>query len=223
MKQANIKKHKVLGKIPGTELEGKQYVPLYEYFGHFRERKCFTIIGAKFVTSDTGTGIVHCAPGFGEDDYAICLEKGLIESAKAPVPIDVDGRFTDEVPDYKGIYVKDADVKIRDELKAKGRLVSSGTMIHSYPFCWRSQTPLIYRAIDTWFIRVTDVKDQLIENNKKDAKWVPSFVQERRFHNWLADSKDWCFSRSRYWGNPIPIWVSDDMQEIVCVGSIKEL
>ena len=123
-----------------------------------RERNCFTVVGASFVTSDTGTGIVHCAPGFGEDDYNACLSKGLIESGKAPVPIDFDGKFTEVVPDYKGLYIKEADPKIKEELKAKGRLVSAGSVIHSYPFCWRSQTPLIYRAFDTWFIKVTDIK-----------------------------------------------------------------
>jgi len=94
--------------------------------------------------------------------------------------------------------------------------------VHSYPFCWRSQTPLMYRAVDTWFIKVTDIKNDLLKNNEQ-PKWVPSFVQEKRFKNWLQDSRDWCFSRNRYWGNPIPIWVSDDLEEIVCVGSIKEL
>jgi isoleucyl-tRNA synthetase len=158
LKQANIKKHKVLEKIKGSDLEGKKYVPLFEYFGHLREKKCFTVIGASFVTADTGTGIVHCAPGFGEDDYASCLEKGLIENGKAPTPIDFDGKFTDPISDYKGIFIKDADNLIKDHLKAKGRIVSIGTIIHSYPFCWRSQTPLIYRAFDTWFIKVTDIK-----------------------------------------------------------------
>ena len=201
---------------------GKSYVPLFPYFHHMKAQKCFTVIGADFVTHDTGTGIVHCAPGFGEDDYAACVANGLIEPGKAPCPIDHDGKFVDVISDYKGMYIKDADNVIKDHLKQTGRLVSSGTVIHSYPFCWRSNTPLIYRAFDCWFIKVTDIKQQLIDNNK-NSKWVPSFVQERRFHNWLVDAKDWCFSRNRYWGNPIPIWASDDMQELVCVGSIKEL
>ena len=120
------------------------------------------------------------------------------------------------------MHFKEADSVILKDLKTMGRLVSSGTIVHSYPFCWRSQTPLMYRAIDTWFIRVTDIKQQLLKNNE-DPTWVPAFVQEKRFKNWLADARDWCFSRNRYWGNPIPIWASADMEEVVCVGSIAEL
>ena len=138
LKQANIKKHKVLEKIPGASLVGKRYLPLFEYFSHLKEKNCFTVIGAEFVTNDTGTGIVHCAPGFGEDDYASCLKNGLIEPGKAPVPIDFDGKFTDVISDFKGMYIKDADNLIKDHLKAVGRLVSSGTVMHSYPYCWRS-------------------------------------------------------------------------------------
>jgi len=107
-------------------------------------------------------------------------------------------------------------------LKAAGRLLANGTIKHSYPFCWRSQTPLVYRGFDCWFIKVTDIKPRLVELNKT-TRWVPSFVQEKRFHNWLEEARDWCFSRNRFWGNPIPIWVSDDGEEVVCVGSIEEL
>ena len=175
LKQANIKKHKVLEKIPGATLVGKSYVPLFNYFASMKEKKCFTVIGADFVTSDTGTGIVHCAPGFGDDDYTACVKNGLIDQGKAPVPIDFDGKFTDVISDFKGIYIKDADNIIKDHLKSVGRLVASGTIIHSYPFCWRSNTPLIYRAFDTWFIKVTDIKDQLIQNNK-NSTWVPANI-----------------------------------------------
>lgn len=163
---------------------------------------------------------MHCAPGFGEDDYKVCLEKGLIQQGGAPVPIDMDGRFTSTVGDFEGLYIKEADEKIMERLKAMKRLVVKGKVKHSYPYCWRSQTPLIYRAFDTWFIKVTDIKERLIKNNLEQTKWVPRFVQEERFNNWLKDAKDWCFSRNRYWGNPIPIWVSEDMEEMVCVGSV---
>ena len=221
LKQTNIKKHKILEKIKGKELVGKKYTPLFNYMDHMKETS-FKVIEGKFVTKDTGTGIVHCAPGFGEEDYNACVANGIVEPGNVPMPMDDDGRFTPLVKDYAGQHFKEADPGIMKDLKEKGRLVSSGTIVHSYPFCWRSQTPLMYRAVDTWFIRVTDLKQDLLKNNE-DPRWVPTFVQEKRFKNWLADARDWCFSRNRYWGNPIPIWASDDMEEIVCVGSIAEL
>ena len=138
------------------------------------------------------------------------------------MPVDDDGKFVDVVSDFKGMYIKDADEHIIKNLKGRQRLISSSTLVHSYPFCWRSDTPLIYRAVNPWFIRVTDIKDDLLKNNE-DPRWVPAFVQEKRFKNWLQDARDWCFSRSRYWGNPIPIWTSDDGEEVVCIGSVKEL
>mmetsp|Transcript_8452 Transcript_8452/g.14175 ORF Transcript_8452/g.14175 Transcript_8452/m.14175 type:complete len:487 (+) Transcript_8452:1128-2588(+) len=186
------------------------------------EQKCFRVVAGKFVTSDAGTGIVHCAPGFGEDDYAVCVENGLVEPGQVPMPMDDDGRFTAKIADFQNLPFKEADPLITKNLKDRGRLVSTGTIVHSYPFCWRSQTPLMYRAVDTWFIRVTDIKQDLLKNNE-DPTWVPQFVQEKRFKNWLEGARDWCFSRNRYWGNPIPLWVSDDMEEVVCVGSIQEL
>jgi isoleucyl-tRNA synthetase len=121
-----------------------------------------------------------------------------------------------------GLYIKDADELIARELKEQGRLLRKGTIKHNYPFCWRSETPLIYKAVSTWFIRVTAIKEDLVANNHK-AYWVPRSIQEKKFDNWLKDAKDWCFSRNRFWGNPIPLWVSDDGEEVVCVGSVKEL
>lgn len=222
LKQCNIKAHTVLEKLLGKDLVGKRYVPLFDYFAHLSEQRCFTVIAGKFVTEGAGTGIVHCAPGFGEEDFNACLAEGLVQPGKVPMPMDDDGKFLPTVSHYAGLYFKDADPLIMKDLKERGRLVASGTIVHSYPFCWRSQTPLMYRAIDTWFIKVTDIKADLLKNNE-DPVWVPAFVQEKRFRNWLADARDWCFSRSRYWGNPIPIWASDDMEEIVCVGSVAEL
>jgi len=158
LKQTYIKQHTVLEKLKGSDLVGKSYTPLFNYFEHLSAQKCFTIIGAKFVTADAGTGCVHCAPGFGEDDYSACVAEGLVQPGKVPMPMDDDGKFLDPVTDYKGQYFKDADANITQDLKERGRLVASGSVVHSYPFCWRSQSPLMYRAVDTWFIRVTDIK-----------------------------------------------------------------
>ena len=223
LKQAKVKKHKILETFKGKELVGTKYEPLFPFFEKkFRPKGCFAVIGAEFVTTGAGTGIVHCAPGFGEDDFQACVQQELIDPADAPIPMDQDGRFTDAVPDYQGIYIKDADKKIIQDLKARGRLYSQAAEKHQYPFCWRSQTPLVYKGEECWFVEVTKIKERLLELNTT-TRWVPEFVQGRRFHNWLADAKDWCISRTRYWGNPIPLWISDDGEEIVCVSSIKEL
>ena len=175
-------KYKVIEKIQGKDLVGQKYTPLFDYFKQLGEDggTAFTIIEGKFVTKDTGTGIVHCAPGFGEDDYHACVNAKMIRPGGAPMPIDDDGCFKDVIAKYKGMYFKDADPVIMKDLKENQRMISSGTIVHSYPFCWRSDTPLMYRAVDTWFIKVTDIKEQLLENNKQ-PRWVPTFVQEKRF------------------------------------------
>ena len=213
---------KLIEKIKGEDLIGIEYVPLFDYFEERRKDGCFKVLGADFVSSDDGTGIVHIAPAFGEEDYKVAIKYKIIRTDNPPCPIDDNGHFTDVVTDYAGMYIKDADKQIMIDLKARGRLLSNTKVKHRYPFCWRSETPLIYKAVNSWFIKVTDIKDQLLVNNKK-SYWVPKFAQEGRFHNWLEQARDWCFSRSRCWGNPIPIWVSDDFEEQVCVGSIAEL
>ena len=215
-------KFEVLEKMKGKDLEGTEYIPLFNFFEERAKDGCFRVYAGAYVTDSDGTGVVHCAPGFGEDDYKLCLEKKVITPDNPPVPLDENGCFTKEVAAYEGQYVKDADDIICQDLKKLGRLVKKGAIKHNYPFCWRSETPLIYKAVVTWFIRVTDLKEDLIKNNHK-AYWVPKSIQEKKFDNWLKDAKDWCFSRNRFWGNPIPLWVSDDGEEIVCVGSVKEL
>ena len=168
----------------------------------------------EFVTATDGTGVVHCAPGFGEDDFNSCNKRRVIDPSNPPCPVDDNGRLVDPVVDFDGQYFKDADKNIKKNLKERGRLIYESTYKHSYPFCWRSETPLMYKAVQSWFIKVTDIKDNLVENNLK-ARWVPENIQTGRFHNWLADARDWCFSRNRLWGNPIPLWVSDDGEEVV--------
>lgn len=207
----------VLEEMSGKALAGTRYMPLFPHFADQKAKGAFRVLNGDFVTTEDGTGLVHTAPAFGEDDFYVCLRAGI-----EPVcPVDRNGKFTEQVPEYVGQFVRDCDKDIIRHLKKEGKLVHQGTIRHRYPFCWRSDTPLIYRAMSSWFVSVEKIKDRLLAANEK-IHWVPEHVKEGRFGKWLEGARDWAISRNRYWGTPIPLWRAPD-GELIAIGSIKEL
>ncbi|BAW05708.1 isoleucine--tRNA ligase [Nocardia seriolae] len=193
----------VLSEHSGAALEGLHYLPPFDFFlGHPRAHR---VLNADYVTTDSGTGIVHLAPAFGEEDMDVASANGI----DIVPPLDAGGKFTSMVPPYEGLMVFDANPVIIKDLKAAGKLLRHETIEHSYPHSWRSGQPLIYMAVPSWFVAVTKFRDRMVELNK-EITWVPEHIRDGQFGKWLENARDWNISRNRYWGAPIPVWVSDD-------------
>jgi len=204
--------------VQGAELVGRRYTPLFPFFAD--TENAFRVLAGDFVSTEDGTGTVHLAPGFGEDDQRVCEANGI------PVvcPVDSQGRFTSEVPDFEGQQVFDANANVIKALKAGGSVVRHDSYLHSYPHCWRTDTPLIYKAVSSWFVRVTALKERMLELNQQ-IRWVPEHVRDGSFGKWLESARDWSISRNRFWGSPIPVWKSDNPEypRIDVYGSLDEL
>ncbi|GIF95746.1 isoleucine--tRNA ligase [Catellatospora citrea] len=193
------------GTVKGADLVGKRYTPLFPYLVDHAGDNAYQVLGADFVTTEDGTGVVHLAPAFGEDDQNTCNAAGI----PTVVTVDERARFTALVPAYEGQQVFDTNKAIIRELKDRGVVLRHETYTHSYPHCWRCDTPLVYKAVSSWFVKVTAFRDRMVELNQQ-ISWTPEHVKDGSFGKWLANARDWSISRNRFWGSPIPVWVSDD-------------
>ena len=209
-------------KIKGSDLIGLSYEPMFGYFSNLKEKGAFKILSGEFVSTEDGTGVVHIAPGFGQDDFDVC--RAYDDNFPVVCPVDESGKFTQEVSDYAGVQVFDTNEPIMQWLKANGLLVKKEQYTHSYPFCWRTDTPLMYKAMSSWFVKVTDFRDDMVKNNQ-EINWIPGHIKDGRFGKWLEGARDWSISRNRFWGTPIPVWKSDNPKfpRIDVFGSIAEI
>jgi isoleucyl-tRNA synthetase len=209
-------KVKIVGRMKGKQLRGKSYRPLFTFLPV--DKKAHYVVLGDFVTTEDGSGLVHIAPAFGADDMQVAIEHELpILNTVAP-----DGTFISEVQPWAGLFVKDADPSIARNLRERGLLFKEGTHVHSYPFCWRCGTPLLYYARPTWYIRTSQFKQRMVELNDQ-INWYPEHIRKGRFGNWLENNVDWALGRERYWGTPLPIWECESCHHQDCVGSIAEL
>jgi len=208
--------YEIIEEFWGKDLEKRKYKPLFEFFSV--DKPSYYIVLGDFVSLDEGTGIVHIAPAFGQEDFHV----GKLYDLPLIQAVDQTGKFISEVKPWAGLFVKKADPLIIDNLKNRGLIFKVDTYKHTYPFCWRCDSPLLYYARASWYIKTTEVKENLLKNNEK-INWYPDYIKHGRFGNWLANNVDWSLSRERYWGTPLPIWICDSCGYEHCIGSFKEL